>query len=305
MAYVPKVYKTDGGDKLVVASGGTIEVESGGTITLADGGLEAADVACADGKILVGNASAKATAVDMSGDATIANTGAVTIATGAVEDSMIEGLADGEFIIGVDGTAANNAKVTMSSHATLANDGALTLATVTKSCSVALSDLRCEDAAQTLLPATPDGDGGTLGLGAAAGSPVLGTSLNNTAASESCMFDFVVPADYVAASNIVVRLPALVTAALNAASNLDVVAKLIKAGALDATDLCLTSAIDIKDVTAEADHDYTLDSDASGDELAPGSVINIAITAAMDDTGGTAAGGVQLDGVEVRVPCYR
>ena len=119
------------------------------------------------------------------------------------------------------------------------------------------------------------------------------------------MFDFVVPADYVAASNIVVRLPALVTAALNAASNLDVVAKLIKAGALDATDLCLTSAIDIKDVTAEADHDYTIDSDASGDELAPGSVINIAITAAMDDTGGTAAGGFQLNGVEVRVPCYR
>lgn len=84
--------------------------------------------ALADGKIIVGNGSGVATDVAMSGDATIANTGALTIATGAVEDSMIEALADGEFLIGVDGTAANNAKVTMSGDATLANDGALTIA---------------------------------------------------------------------------------------------------------------------------------------------------------------------------------
>ena len=66
--------------------------------------------------------------VAVSGDIAMGATGAVTIAAGAVEDSMIEGLADGEFIIGVDGDAANNAKVTMSGEATLANNGALTLA---------------------------------------------------------------------------------------------------------------------------------------------------------------------------------
>lgn len=33
-SYQPKVYKTDGGDRLKVASGGTIEVESGGSITV-------------------------------------------------------------------------------------------------------------------------------------------------------------------------------------------------------------------------------------------------------------------------------
>lgn len=33
MSYAPLVYKTNGGDKLVVASGGSIEVESGGSIT--------------------------------------------------------------------------------------------------------------------------------------------------------------------------------------------------------------------------------------------------------------------------------
>ncbi len=126
--YSPKTYRTDGGDKLVIASGGTLLVESGATFTVEDGSLEAGDVALADGKILVGNASGVAAGVSMSGNATISNTGAVTIATGAVEDSMIEGLSDGEFIIGTDGTAANNAKVTMSGEATLANDGTLTLA---------------------------------------------------------------------------------------------------------------------------------------------------------------------------------
>lgn len=32
--YQPKVYKTDGGDKMVVASGGSINIETGGTITV-------------------------------------------------------------------------------------------------------------------------------------------------------------------------------------------------------------------------------------------------------------------------------
>jgi len=79
------------------------------------------------GKILVADGDSYEE-VAVSGDATLASTGSLTIATGAVEDSMIEGLSDGQFIIGVDGTAANNAKVTMSGDATLANDGALTLA---------------------------------------------------------------------------------------------------------------------------------------------------------------------------------
>ena len=38
-----------------------------------------------DGQIIVGNGSNRPTAVAVSGDVTLANTGAVTIATGAVE----------------------------------------------------------------------------------------------------------------------------------------------------------------------------------------------------------------------------
>ena len=45
--------------------------------------------ALADGKIIVGSSAGVATNVEMSGDATISNTGTVTIATGAVEESML------------------------------------------------------------------------------------------------------------------------------------------------------------------------------------------------------------------------
>lgn len=47
----------------------------------------------ASGKIIVGNSEGAATDVDMSGDATIDNTGAITIAAGAVEESMISSYA--------------------------------------------------------------------------------------------------------------------------------------------------------------------------------------------------------------------
>tara|TARA_B100001250_G_C19792354_1_gene787117 strand:- start:492 stop:1715 length:1224 start_codon:yes stop_codon:yes gene_type:complete len=52
-----------------------------------------------DGQILVGNGSDVPTAVAVSGDVTLANTGAVTIATGAVEHAMLAGDAvDGDNI---------------------------------------------------------------------------------------------------------------------------------------------------------------------------------------------------------------
>ncbi len=38
MAYEPKVYRTDGGDRQVVASGGSLDVESGGEIDIESGG---------------------------------------------------------------------------------------------------------------------------------------------------------------------------------------------------------------------------------------------------------------------------
>lgn len=128
-----KIKKSDGSKVTFVDADGQITGEIADT--LAQGSIYIGNASnitseldiSTDTQILVGNGTT-ATSVAMSGDATLANTGALTISEGAVEDSMIEGLADGEFIIGVDGTAANNAKVTMSGDATLANDGTLTLA---------------------------------------------------------------------------------------------------------------------------------------------------------------------------------
>ncbi len=196
-------------------------------------------------------------------------------------------------------------EVAVSSHVTMDNTGAVTLATVTKDYAIALTDLRVYATMKDALPDAPAGNGGALGLADAAGSPVIGTSTNNTDAVEHAAFDFVVPADYVAGNDLVVRISAFVSATANATSDLDIIARLIKGGALDATDLCLTTPIDIKAVTAAADHDFTIDNNASGDVLAPGSVLNIHISAQRDDTGGSTAGIAQIEAVTVRVPCYR
>ncbi len=98
--YQPKIYRKQGGaeqviadgGKLIVESGGTIEVESGGALNIADGALAVDDVALANGKILVGNASGKGAAVSMSGDVTIDNSGVTAIGAGKVTSAM---LADG------------------------------------------------------------------------------------------------------------------------------------------------------------------------------------------------------------------
>lgn len=54
MTYQPKVYRKQGGDELVVASGGTVTVESGGTIAVAAGGKIDNAGAVAGATIVVG-----------------------------------------------------------------------------------------------------------------------------------------------------------------------------------------------------------------------------------------------------------
>ncbi len=81
-----------------------------------------------DGDIFVGDGTNVATGVTMSGDATMVNTGALTIANGAVSTGKMAGLTSTEFIIGTDGTPAGNAAVALSGDATMDNAGALTIA---------------------------------------------------------------------------------------------------------------------------------------------------------------------------------
>lgn len=228
-----------------------------------------------------------------------------TIAIADLSDIGATGYTAGKVLV-ADGDSFE--EVAISSHATMAASGALTLATVTKTFAQALNSFNPGGSALSTaaaMSATPGADGAELGLAVTQGAPVLGASTNNTDATNYMGRQFVVPADYVVGEDLTVRISFLMTAAAHAQSDLDVVAKLVKAGALDATDLCATAAKDLKAVVAAADQDFIITGDSAGDELAPGSVIDIQIAAQRNDTGGSTAGTVQINGVDVLTPCYR
>jgi hypothetical protein len=116
-----------------------------GTLIYNAENVTASEIGLTDTYILVGNGSNVGAAVAMSGDATIANTGAVTIADDAVSLAKMANITQGSIIVGGasdaptyldaktdtqilvgDGTDLNS--VAVSGDATLANDGALTIA---------------------------------------------------------------------------------------------------------------------------------------------------------------------------------
>jgi hypothetical protein len=94
-----EIFTVDGASrKITIPSGSTLELASGAIASFSDEVLAAADIALADANILVGNSGGAATAVALSGDATIANTGALTIANGAVSLAKMANIATDTFI---------------------------------------------------------------------------------------------------------------------------------------------------------------------------------------------------------------
>jgi len=124
-------------------------IDAGSLAALSDIGTAPSYTA---GKILVADGT-DYEEVAVSGDATLASGGALTIANSAI-------------------TAAK-------------------LATETATHTIALTDLRKSAAGKDALPDAADGT--DLGLADAIGSAVKGTTTNNNAATEKCGFDFVVP----------------------------------------------------------------------------------------------------------------
>lgn len=101
-----KVTKIRTGETLVVESGGTLQCDAGSTVSLSDASESPNDIALADTHIIVGDAAGKGVDVAVSGDASLARTGALTvlsiggkkIARGshvqlAAEDTVATGLA--------------------------------------------------------------------------------------------------------------------------------------------------------------------------------------------------------------------
>ncbi len=82
-------FEVKSGGKLIVESGGTIEVERGGALNIADGALAVADVAIADGKILIGGADGVGAEQTLTGDVTVTNAGVTAIGAGKVTSAML------------------------------------------------------------------------------------------------------------------------------------------------------------------------------------------------------------------------
>jgi hypothetical protein len=199
-------------------------------------------------------------------------------------------------------------EVAISSHATLAANGALTLATVSKTFGIRLSDWHPGGSGVdyvNVMTATAQADGAELGLPVTANATIIGLSTNNTDATNHMVLNYIIPEDYVVGEDLVLVINAHLSAASNAASPLDVVAKVIKNGAIDSSDLCATSPIDLKDAVAAADQSFTITGDASGDELAPGDLLNLSVSAQRDDQAGSTAGTYIISRTEMIVPCYR
>ncbi len=131
-----------------------------------------------------------------------------------------------------------------------------------------------------------------LGLADAAGSAVVGTQTNNTSATENAAYQFVLPADYIAGTDVTVRVRARVSALRQVSATVDVVAKLVGDAALG-SDICATAA---QNLTASyADYDFTV----TGTTLSPGSVLNLVFTLATNDTGGSTNGTPSITAISV------
>ena len=130
------------------------------SLGLKDAEVKTADIAAAnvtlakvenvtDGQIIVGNGSNRPTAVAVSGDVTLANTGAVTIATGAVEHAMLANdSVDGDNIAD-DAVAAEHIADDAVGAAAIA-DNAIVNASVDASAAIAGSKISPDFGAQNI-----------------------------------------------------------------------------------------------------------------------------------------------------------
>ena len=128
-----------------VALSGDVSMDNTGVTTIANGAVTASklnSMGASTGQVLsyngtgwspltIGNASTTVSGlIQLAGD--LGGTGSTAInpiiSTGAVTAQKIEGLQNGQIIVGTDGTAANNAKVTLSGDVTMDGTGTTTIA---------------------------------------------------------------------------------------------------------------------------------------------------------------------------------
>lgn len=162
---------------------------------------------------------------------------------------------------------------------------------------VPLDRLRKSADHKDILADAPDGT--DLGLAAAIGSPVIGTTTNggSTASeSETAVCLFALPAEYSSGQAITVRLRAKVSVARTVSATIDLTAKLMGDGSLG-SDICATDADDL--TNSYADYDFAI----TPTGLEAGDVLALTITLATNDTGGSSDGYPALTAVSVICGC--
>jgi len=271
------------------------------------------ELTLADGHILVGNAAGIGADVAMSGDTTIANTGAVTIGAKKVTAAKVA-LANGKILIGDAGGAAS--EQTVSGDVTIGGTGVTAIGnTKVTDAMLAGSITRAKmieealavfgipahglksDAGAALLAAET---AGTFNISVAANVILVqGEICDNETEVSVGYVQFILPPEYVAAGDVKIQVKtALIktAAAVNNGSTIDVeVYEQTGNGAVGA-DLCTTAA----QSWAADDTWYTKTFDVTAAGLVAGDILNVKITTSVVDS--EAGGGTlraNLDGIAV------
>ena len=137
---------------VVIAAGGGATIQNDKVVTakILDANVTLAKVEnVASARLIVGNASSRPAAVDVTGDVTIGNSGVTAIGnnkvlTGMINDAnvtlaKVENVTSAQFIVGSAGNRP--VAVTMSGDATLANDGEVTIAATAVQASMLNADV--------------------------------------------------------------------------------------------------------------------------------------------------------------------
>jgi len=178
-------------------------------------------------------------------------------------------------------TLTNHLHILGNVTATTELDALLTILTgETRSAVVPLYALRQVAAMKDALSDTSDNT--TLGLGDAAAAVVTGSNASATTKSETAAIELTMPDNYMAAGTVTVIVRAKVAVAAEVSNTIDLVAKENADGALGA-DICATAVQTL--TTSYANYSFTITATA----LVAGDVLNLAFTAAVNDTGGAHA----------------
>lgn len=169
----------------------------------------------------------------------------------------------------------------------------------TRVLAIPVTDFRVFDAQKDALPDAAAND--DLGLADAAGGVLLGAAANGggTASQTNKAGIFIaLPENYVDGSDITLRVRVKTSPVATATATIDAIVKALSDATLG-SDICATAAQSCNSASY-ANFDFTI----TGTSLVAGSILNIVLVAAADDTGGTQDAVIAVCSVTLRYSGY-